>query len=143
VLLVNRGFVLGTADAPAVPGGRVEVVGRLRQSEVRSIGQPTDASGVVLTEIRRIDIPQLTPQLGHPVQPMYLDLLNSDPPEGKSIAPVAMPELDDGPHLSYTIQWFIFSACAVAGWVLVVRRSAHPDRPRKRGGPAPILESER
>ena len=142
VLLVNRGFVPGTKDAPGPPPGRVEVTGLLRRSDVRGTGQTADASGVVLTEIRRIDIPKLAPQLGPPVQPMYLDLVDSDPRE-EHVEPVAMPELSEGPHLSYTVQWFIFSACAVAGWVIVVRRAAHPDRPRKPGGPPPILESER
>ena len=33
------------------------------------------------------------------------------------------PTLDEGPHLSYTIQWFIFSICVIVGWVLAVRRS--------------------
>ena len=38
-------------------------------------------------------------------------------------APVTLPELDDGPHLSYAIQWFTFSAAVVVGWVLAVRKS--------------------
>ncbi len=73
---------------------------------------------------------------------MYLQLLQSQPAEGKYPANVAPPVLDDGPHLSYTIQWFIFSICAIVGWVLAVRRSAatRAGKTRKRRGPPPIAD---
>ena len=37
--------------------------------------------------------------------------------------PVLEPTLDEGPHLSYAMQWFIFAAAALVGWVLAIRRS--------------------
>lgn len=36
---------------------------------------------------------------------------------------IADPELTLGPHLSYTVQWFVFSACAIAAWGFIVRRA--------------------
>ena len=36
--------------------------------------------------------------------------------------PVPMPELSEGPHLSYAIQWFCFAAIAVVGAVILLRR---------------------
>lgn len=39
-----------------------------------------------------------------------------------AITPVPRPELDEGPHLSYAVQWFIFSAIGVVGYPLVLRR---------------------
>ena len=144
VLLVNRGFVPGTEQVPPAPGGTVTLVGQLRRSEVRGIGQPSDATGVTLTQVRRIDIPLLAAQLGAgaPVQPMYLQLLTSTPPEGKYPANVAQPVLDNGPHLSYTIQWFVFSVCVIVGWVLAVRRSigTRSGKKRRRRGPPPIAD---
>ncbi len=38
--------------------------------------------------------------------------------------PPLLPELTEGPHLSYAVQWFIFSAAVAVGWVLAVRHSA-------------------
>jgi surfeit locus 1 family protein len=38
------------------------------------------------------------------------------------ILPVPPPELSEGPHLSYAVQWFIFSTIAVVGYPLVLRR---------------------
>ncbi len=37
---------------------------------------------------------------------------------------VPLPQLDDGPHLGYAVQWIIFSICAIVGWFLLVRKSA-------------------
>jgi cytochrome oxidase assembly protein ShyY1 len=119
LLLVNRGFVPDADEVPSVPRGPVEVQGRLRDSERRATGQPADESTGVLTEIRRIDIDVLSKQFDASVLPMYIEQLNSAPP----LQPIVAPTLDEGPHLSYTIQWFVFSACVIVGWVLAVRRS--------------------
>jgi cytochrome oxidase assembly protein ShyY1 len=124
VLLVVRGFVPLDADMPAAPTGDVTVVGRLRQSQVRRTGQLTDAAQGELTEVQRIDIPRLGAQLPGPAVPMYVELTDSQPAEADPAPePVAAPELTEGPHLSYAVQWFVFAVCVVVGWVLAVRRS--------------------
>ena len=123
LLLVNRGFVSNAARPPALPKGSVDVIGRVRVSERRATGQAADDSAGVLTEIRRIDVGVLAKQFDAPVLPVYVERLESSPPDAASLEPIVAPTLDEGPHLSYTIQWFIFSACTVAGWVLAVRRS--------------------
>ena len=52
---------------------------------------------------------------------MYIELTGSDPAEpGDFPEPIAQPALDEGPHLSYAVQWFLFSAIVVVGWVLAV-----------------------
>jgi cytochrome oxidase assembly protein ShyY1 len=40
--------------------------------------------------------------------------------------PVPLPDLSEGPHLSYAIQWFCFAAVAVAGAAILVRRERPP-----------------
>jgi hypothetical protein len=32
--------------------------------------------------------------------------------------------LDEGPHLSYAVQWFIFSIIAIVGYPMILRRTA-------------------
>ena len=82
------------------------------------------ATGVLAT-LARVDIPRLQQQTPYRVAPAYVELSASAPTApGALPVPIPLPELDDGPHLSYAVQWFIFSACAVVGWVLVVRKSA-------------------
>jgi hypothetical protein len=57
---------------------------------------------------------------------MYVEQLESTPSDDASLQPIVAPTLDEGPHLSYTIQWFIFSICVIVGWVLA---GAPLDRP--------------
>lgn len=41
-----------------------------------------------------------------------------------SPVPIPPPELDSGPHLGYTFQWFSFAAVAIVGYTLVLRHQA-------------------
>lgn len=43
-------------------------------------------------------------------------------PAPDAIRAVAPPDLSEGPHLGYAAQWFVFSAIAVIGYPLVLRR---------------------
>ena len=146
LLLVNRGFVSNTDDAPPVPSGSIEIVARLRVSERRSTGQTADEGVGSLTEIRRIDIGVLSKQFDDTVLPMYVEGLESSPSDATSLQPIVAPTLDEGPHLSYTIQWFIFTACAIVGWVLAVRRSiasrSDSASKKRRSGYIPIADDE-
>lgn len=122
LVLINRGFVPDTAEIPLPAAGEVEVTGRLRATQQRSLGGLTEAAGE-LTELFRIDIPRLAEQLPGPVLPVYVDLLAAVPDQGPLPIPLPDPELGEGSHLSYMFQWWIFSVCVVVGWVLAVRRS--------------------
>ncbi|HQV56450.1 MAG TPA: SURF1 family protein [Ilumatobacteraceae bacterium] len=141
VVLVNRGFISATASAPPVPTGPVTLIGRVRTSEQRRTGQVSDQTGVQLSEARRIDLAILGPQFGGNLAPVYLEVLESQPAE-PSLTPVAAPELTTGTHLSYAIQWFIFSGCALAGWFFAVRRSANPTSTGKRRRRPPPIDDE-
>jgi cytochrome oxidase assembly protein ShyY1 len=122
LLVVNRGFVPLGLEVPPAPGGEVTITGRLRTSQPRRFGQLSDPEGV-LTETQRIDLPRLSQQLDGEVVEMYVDVFRSDPPEPAVVEPVAKPDLSEGPHLGYAVQWFIFTVCVAVGWVLAVRHS--------------------
>lgn len=124
ILLVNRGFVPLGDDTPQVPATNVELTGRLRPSQQRRLGQLSDPSDGVLTEAQRLDLERLAPQFDGELVPMYVDLIESSPPEPLGLPqPVAAPILGEGNHLSYAAQWFIFSIAVAVGWVLAVRHS--------------------
>lgn len=133
-VIVNRGFVPLGIDAPPAPEIRVENLGFVRPSEVRDRGGLTDADdGEPLTETRRIDIPRLAKQFPGDVAPVYVQLTASDPPiTAGDPEPVVLPELSEGSHLSYAMQWFIFAICVAIGWVLAVRRSFRTNQERIR-----------
>jgi surfeit locus 1 family protein len=55
--------------------------------------------------------------------PALLLAAESDPAEpADDIWPVPLPDLSEGPHLSYAGQWFLFSTIALVGYPLVLRR---------------------
>ncbi len=131
-VLVNRGWIpleqqseqLPTIPPP--PTGVVTVTGRVRASQHKGrFFSPTDPPDGRLTQLYRVDVPRISEQVPYPLVPAYLELQSTDPPVvGAQPELIALPGLDDGPHLSYAVQWFFFSCCAMAGWILAVRRSA-------------------
>lgn len=135
VLLVNRGWVAAGADAtsspdvPAAPGGDVTVTGRLRPS------QSADPAARDLPAGQVSDLDVRAAAVDGPVFPGYLELVSSDPPEtgDPAVRQLPLPSLDEGPHLSYALQWIAFAAIAVGGFVLLVRGEAR--REREHGAP--------
>ncbi len=128
ILLVNRGFTALDDPASPPPAGEVTIEGRLRESQKRRLGQLSDPSDGDLTVAQRVDIDRLAPQLPGEVVPVYLDQVRSSPADGPPPYPVPLPELTEANHLSYAIQWFIFSTAAIVGWFLAVRRSIRARR---------------
>ena len=129
-VIVNRGFIpLETSGdkphVPAAPSGVVTMEGRVRSSQKRGRFGPRDPAEGTLTEVARADLVRLQQQMPYALLPVYVELVSSQPADSTGLTPVPLPELDEGPHLSYAIQWFIFSALAVVGWVLVVRKTAN------------------
>ena len=130
-VVVNRGFVPLGAEVPAAPTADTEILARVRLPQERQRGELTDTStgGAPLTEVRRIDLDQLSSQLPGELAPVYLDLIDAIPAIAPTDpTPVPAPTLDEGPHLSYAVQWLIFAVCVLIGWVLAVRRSIRSQR---------------
>jgi surfeit locus 1 family protein len=142
-LLVNRGWIpFGDDEGPEVPPpptGDVEVTGRLRPSQTRGRIGPKDAAKGTLDELARLDVERIQAQTPGRLYPLYVELVDADPPPGDLPRLLPLPELGDGPHLSYAGQWFLFSACAVVGWVVIVRRAARQGGRFRREHP-PVLD---
>lgn len=141
VLIVNRGFVAGSDAPPPAPEGEVTVTGRVRRSQTARTGAGSDDGTKELTQIRRVDLDALSQQFDQPVQPVFVDQLDMRY-EPSTMQPVAPPDLNGGPpHLSYAIQWAIFSVAVLVGWVLAVRNGVNErkGKPKKRKIP-PIAE---
>jgi cytochrome oxidase assembly protein ShyY1 len=131
VLLVNRGFLALADDVPPTPVGRVVVAGIVRASEERRFGGLTP-SGVTtdggLPEVPRLDIEAWAGAVDGDLVPVSLEARVSVPEDSDALSPVPAPELTLGSHLSYAVQWLIFSACVAVGWVFAVRRSIRTHR---------------
>lgn len=142
-LVVNRGWVPfevlpeGPWDTFAPPEGTVTVQGLVREPQVRSTGgivaSPTDDAEGVLRTLARVDVGRLDQQVAVDLLPLYLDLRLQDPTQSAGLpVPVSEPELDEGPHLGYAGQWFIFATLTVLVYPLLLRRVA-----RNRAAEAP------
>jgi len=131
-LAVNRGFVPLSTDVPAPPGGEVEVTGLLFATQERQGIGPQDPTGGRLDELSRLDLDRLQQQYGGDLYPVWLQLTGSDPPVEEGDLPLLLPEpeQDEGPHLSYAVQWFLFATIGAVGWPFVLRRAAAEERRR-------------
>ncbi len=122
-LVVVRGWVPGDVTAtPAAPSGAVSLTGRLRVSQVRRHSwEKADPNDGVLDKMNRVDIARIDQQVDGAARAMYLEAATSDPSD-ESVTAIPEPVLSEGSHLSYTVQWFIFTLAALAGWVIAVQR---------------------
>jgi cytochrome oxidase assembly protein ShyY1 len=124
-VLVDRGWV-PTGSTPAAPEsvpapqtGEVTVVGHLQPSEP---SRPTD--GLPAGQVTSLSTADLSKGDGYPVVDGYLLLVSESPAPSSAPAVHAAPVLDDGPHLSYAVQWVLFAAVAIGGWWTFLRREA-------------------
>ena len=136
-VLVVRGWVplttsnSATPDVPPPLTGTVTVDGRVRPTQNPGALASRDPATGVLASLARIDIPRIQQQTPYPLAPAYVEMSSSSPAPATALPTVVpLPELDDGPHLGYAVQWIIFSICAVIGWFLLVRKSARAHEQR-------------
>jgi cytochrome oxidase assembly protein ShyY1 len=143
IVVVNRGFVPAGDDVPPAPSGRFVIGGTARTTQIRHTGELTDNENRVATEVRRVDLPLIAQRLGLDVAPVYIDFIASEPAASEPPVPVPPPDVSGGPpHLSYTIQWCIFSVCVAVGWVFAVRRSARNYSRAAAPGAAPAVSAD-
>lgn len=129
-VIVDRGWVpLETQTPPATgqaaaPPGTVTVTGLALPPDQVS-APPVSPSPPLVT---RIDLGR--GDLPYTLLPVYV-LLQAQQPAQAEPEVVAPPGFDDGPHLSYAIQWFSFATIAVVGClILLVRdRRGNTDEP--------------
>lgn len=114
---VLRGFVGTSPDGsiaePAPPSGVVEV---------RGVAVPIDR----LERVARNAVERLAANWPG-VLPVVVQQAQSDPADADILVPVPPPELGDGPHLAYAVQWFLFASVVVAGYPFLLRRRARDD----------------
>ncbi len=128
-VVVNRGWIPSSVSFDRAlaepPSGRVEVTGRVQATQRRTgIGVADPAEGV-LEDLARADIERIDRQVDVDLLPIYLEL--TDEVAGTQAdfpRPLPEPTLDEGPHLSYAGQWFLFGLVAAIGYPLLLRRTA-------------------
>ena len=80
-------------------------------------GASPDSAGWPL-HVRRDDPVTLAGRLPYPLFPLVLRRTRVTGPVPRGLEPIPTPVLDNGPHLSYAIQWFSFAAIAIVGPII-------------------------
>ncbi len=119
---VDRGWIMAGKDAltapliPSTPTGIVELSGRLRLDTSLPRGSffALPASGAGL-------ISKWNAQNEVATEGFYLDLLSGSSSELTPDVAAQLPELSDGPHLAYALQWVFFAGLVGYGRILIRR----------------------
>ncbi len=131
VILVDRGFIpLAEGEASlrvkyAQPGP-VQVSGiflRPRIPHYFGVPDPTLAPGETrLDAWNAVRLDRIQQQVGYPLLPVYI-LAAPDPlRQGPPFSALEQPDLSEGPHIGYAMQWFAFAAILGFGYPYFVRK---------------------
>ena len=124
VVFVNRGFVPLAQPTPSPTTGSVVLKGYLRTSQTRTLLGAVDSTDPSTVEFHRLDLDLLAQRMDQPTLPMYVQLMEQTPALNSPWpAPTQLPELTEGSHFSYAMQWWFFSLVSLTGWIVVSRRA--------------------
>jgi cytochrome oxidase assembly protein ShyY1 len=117
---VNRGWIpagptaAAPTEVPTPPSGTVDVVGRIQPNEpLRTAADLPSGQALSLSAA----VVQADALPGG-----YLDVISEDPTADPAPTPPSPPGTGTGPHLVYAVQWWLFGAVAVVGFVFLTRR---------------------
>ncbi len=139
-VLVDRGWVYA-------PDGATVDESKWHERDTTFVGfaEPLPSTGGAAYSTRprtlaRLSVDVVRKAVPYPVAPVYVVELGDSVIAPDRIARLTVPPLDEGPHMSYAIQWFSFAAIAIggAGVVVMQKRRGTTDLPGPGAGPGPI-----
>ena len=138
-LLVDRGWLetdpsgADRDEIPEPPAGVVSVTGYVRANG------SGDSTRVGDLSTRAISSDEIGPAIGQEVYGGFVELRSEDPAPTTALAPVELPELNNGPHFFYGLQWWFFGVLAVFGFCYLLydewRHGPRGQRPVRRPRP--------
>jgi cytochrome oxidase assembly protein ShyY1 len=133
-LLVDRGWMAAdnrgshVADVPAPPPGEVTITGWVRADATG------DSAGVTDHSTRAVSSVEIGDAIDQEVYGGFVNLRSETPPPAEPLAPVELPELNNGPHFFYGLQWWFFGVLAIFGFgYLMYDEWRGPQAARRRG----------
>lgn len=125
-VIIDRGWLpIGNRETgrpdeiPAAPGGEVTVIARIKE------GEASIQRGAPEGQLASIQLTEYAAELDYPVLTGSYGLMAAESP-APAAAPVALPKpaVDEGPHLSYAMQWFAFGLLLFVGYGYAARQQA-------------------
>ena len=132
VVLIDRGYI-SAADSiksatpptvPTVPTGTVTITGRVQPDQPDPLHRPAQVTDG-RTDVLGID-GGAVPGLTGPVRQGFLQLVDGSP---GVLTPIGVPQVDEGPFLSYALQWCAFGGMALLAIGFFVVREYRDPRP--------------
>jgi cytochrome oxidase assembly protein ShyY1 len=129
LLVIDRGWIPAAADGrspssiPALPSATESVIVRLIPAEPVLQGQ-SDTT----TLISSIHVPELATAWKYPAYTGAFGSLVSEDPQAVSGILASRPELSEGNHLSYALQWIAFAVLGFIGLAWAVRNETRVQR---------------
>lgn len=132
-VLVDRGWIPMNENTPADwqqyhQLGRLEVRGILqRTQDARRFGaaDPTAVPGVVVPAWNAVRLERIAVQVSADLLPAYVLAApagGSQSADGPPYAMLAAPDLSEGSHMGYALQWFSFAAVLGFGYPFFVKK---------------------
>ncbi|EMY35939.1 hypothetical protein D477_002019 [Arthrobacter crystallopoietes BAB-32] len=128
-VIVDRGWLpIGNNQAghpdevPAAPEGEVTVVVRMKP------GEASVDRGAPEGQLASIQLEDYAAELGYPIHTGGYGMMASEDPAPAAL-PVQIPKpaIDEGPHLSYSMQWYAFGLLFFVGYGYAARQQARLD----------------
>lgn len=118
---------------PSVSTGDIELVGRLRPSEP-NIGRDAPTGQLATLNLRDWVEDR---NIQEPVfKGFYLRMQSETPSAGKTVKSMPMPEMSEGNHLSYALQWILFALMALGALLWAIRSEVMARRVESGSRPA-------
>ncbi|WHS34861.1 SURF1 family cytochrome oxidase biogenesis protein [Auritidibacter ignavus] len=124
-ILINRGWLPTGAGAdgpdavPDPPGGTVQLIARVVD------GEPTLQRQAPAGQVASIDLPAINNLVDDDIAEAAYGLMASETPDAEDTPQqLPPPERDEGPHLSYSMQWFTFGLMSFVVWGYMARLKA-------------------
>jgi cytochrome oxidase assembly protein ShyY1 len=104
-------------ELPEIPQGEVQITGRLRLDS----SLPRGAFFAIPSNQSEGLVSKANAQSGTSTENFYLDLISGSNPLLTPAVPAQLPELSDGPHMAYALQWVFFGGLVIYGRFLIRR----------------------
>jgi len=104
-------------ELPEIPEGEVQITGRLRLDT----SLPRGAFFAIPSNQSEGLVSKANAQSGSSTENYYLDLISGNDALLTPAVPAQLPELSDGPHMAYALQWIFFGGLVIYGRFLIRR----------------------
>jgi cytochrome oxidase assembly protein ShyY1 len=126
-LWVDRGWVLAGKSATTPPTIKGVTSGQITLDlRIRSEDISRQIAGNFFAAPGRRSLPNLAKLQSQDAKPYYADLIKVFGPanaQSASLTAIDLPDLSDGPHYAYAIQWLAFALMILIGRIILFRNT--------------------